>query len=201
MFNAYYLLWDQCKDAMQAKIKVTAKFVERRTKFDAITLFKAIRTSINKFESTRYKYASLQRAYTKYFLFKQMKATNSDYLEGAQDHYQLIEDHGDTIGPVEDETLTKEELRSMEPVDATLQNQDEIDTAEAQQKTQAKQRIHDKFLVDGFILNADKKHYGKLIKDQENGYIASRNKWPEDLQSAYTCRGFHSPICQFFKVR
>ena len=34
-------------------------------------------------------------------------------------------------------------------------------------------------------MNADRRHYGKLIKDLENGYTASRKKLLEDLQSAY----------------
>ena len=102
------------------------KFAKMKIKFDAIVLLKAIRTSIHKFKSTRYKYASLQRAYKKYFSFKQMKLSNSDYLEGSIDRYQLIADHGGTIGPVDDKTLITEELRSIPPIDSSLTDATDI---------------------------------------------------------------------------
>ena len=42
-----------------------------------------------------------------------------------------------------------------------------------------------KYLVTGFILDADKKLYSKLVEDLENSYSASINEWLKDLQSAY----------------
>ena len=60
MSNSYHLLWGQCTDAMQAKITEMPEFVKKKVKFDAIILLEGIRTSIHKFESIRYKYASLQ---------------------------------------------------------------------------------------------------------------------------------------------
>ena len=115
--------------------------------FFAIALLKGIRTSIHKFESTRYKYASLQQAYQKYFVFRQIRLTNSDYLEGVQVYYQLTEDNGGTIGPVDDKNLIRGELRSIPLVDSNTKDKQEVYNSNAQQLVQEKEKIQDIFLL------------------------------------------------------
>ena len=140
-------------------------FIKMKMEFDVIALLKAIRTSIHKFEPTRYKHASLQGIYQKYFLFKQNKLTNSNYLKGVEDHNQLIEDQGDTIGPVDDQNLFREKLRSIPPVDQTIKDDKEIYEANAQRLGKAKLQIKDKFLASRFSLNASRRQHRKLIND------------------------------------
>ena len=70
MSKAFYLLWGQCTDPLQAKIKSMSDYDTIKDKCDSIALLKNIKLSIFKFETTRYPYASIQTALSKFLMFR-----------------------------------------------------------------------------------------------------------------------------------
>jgi hypothetical protein len=49
----------------------------------------------------------------------------------------------------------------------------------------AKEVSREGYLVCAFILDTDRKRYGKLVEDTENAHVQKDNKWPKTLVEAY----------------
>ena len=59
MSIAYHLRCGKCTETPQAKFKSLNNYQQMKTDFYAIDMLKGIKASIYKFESTRYRFASL----------------------------------------------------------------------------------------------------------------------------------------------
>jgi hypothetical protein len=59
------------------------------------------------------------------------------------------------------------------------------DAPTPEERTHAKERAKDQYLVVMFLVNSDKKRYGALVQDIENEYTRGLDTYPTSLSAAY----------------
>ena len=180
--NAYELIWGQCTDAIKDKIKASNDYAVLKRKRDPIQLLFHVRKLIFNFKAERYPYASMHKAVTRFGSYRQGKAPCLEYQERFLDNLKLIEDTGGKIGPncnpgTNDDFSLKTELEEflVDPATAT-----------DSKKKAAFLRMYNKYIACCFLLQADKKRFGKLIEEYENASIQNKDLWPKTFEGAYT---------------
>jgi hypothetical protein len=107
----YSVIWGQCSEAMQAKIKSDKLYDDMQEVDDSLTLIKMIKGIAYKFESQKNIYLALDNAKCAFYAYKQGKdETNANYMSKFKNTIEVIEHYGGTIG--EDNALILEELKT-----------------------------------------------------------------------------------------
>jgi hypothetical protein len=168
--NALYsVVWEQCSETMRAKVKAVAKYKEKAEVNDCFWLLKQIKAITLKFDETKDKFMSLLDARTSLMNCKQdIGQTNDVYKTILRSWADTIEYHGGTVA--EDFTLIPEK-----------------DTA-GKTRTDAdrKDMARDRTLSLLFIRGADPTRYGTLIAELSNAFAMGTDKYPANLEVAYT---------------
>jgi hypothetical protein len=106
----YMVVWAQCSNAMQVKMKSISTFTKFDEERECLDLLKEIKGVSYKFEAQRYPPLALYEAKSAFFRFQQHKAlSNTDYLDKFKALYEVIEHFGGMIG--HDPMLIKDEAR------------------------------------------------------------------------------------------
>jgi hypothetical protein len=116
----YSIVWSQCSDAMQAKIKSTNRFSEMHDDNDSLSLLKVIKGVSYKFESQKNIYLALDNAKTAFYSSRQgSDETNANFMTRFKDSIEVNEHYGGCIG--DDHALFEEELKLLvqDPTKAT----------------------------------------------------------------------------------
>jgi Reverse transcriptase (RNA-dependent DNA polymerase) len=165
----YAVIWGQCSENMQNKIKSIDDFEEKNKSCDCVWLLQSIRKVTYNFEDRRYVYASLLNAELNYLNYKQHEhETVAQYLMNFRTRYEVFEHYGGCIG-------THDTALKAVPDDSGKLTDNE---------RRAKSR--DATLAHLFIRHADPKRFATLIVDLDNQYSRGNNQFPVTLQNAYT---------------
>jgi hypothetical protein len=174
----YMVVWAQCSNAMQVKMKSISTFKKFDEERDCLDLLKEIKGVSYKFEAQRYPPLALYEAKSAFFRFQQHKAlSNTDYLDKFKALYEVIEHFGGMIG--HDPMLIKDEARRNGT--SNHANLTETDTEYINNIPAARQR----FLAYAFIQGADKTRFGDLLLELENQHTCGNDNFPRDLTGAY----------------
>jgi hypothetical protein len=164
----YNLVWGQCSDALQAKIESQPEFARIRDyPMEGIELLKLIKTVSFKFEPQVYKPLAIHDAVRKFMSTKQGKQMQAaEYLEQFQNHLDVLEAVGATIGP-------HKGVINMIAGEAGIATPAQINEA------------NERSIAVAFISNADKTRYGRLLEDLRNNYLMGQDNYPKTLTGAY----------------
>jgi hypothetical protein len=168
--NALYsVVWEQCSDTMKAKVKAVTTYKEKAAALDCFWLLKQIKAITLQFDETKDKFMSLLDARTSLMNCKQdIGQTNDVYKAILRGWADTIEYHGGSVA--EDFTLIPEK-------DANGVKRSEVER---------KDLARDRTLSLLFIRGADPTRYGTLIAELSNWYAMGVDKYPSDLEVAYT---------------
>ena len=177
MHSSYSVIWGQCSEAMQAKIKSDKLYDDMQEVDDSLMLIKMIKGIAYKFESQKNIYLALNNVKcTFYYAYKQgPDETNANYMSKFKNTIKVIEHYGGMIG--EDKALVLEELKSLVGRNNETASTEEIKTA----KDQAKCKMH----AIAFLKRADKGRYGQLITDLENQFTRGTDQYPMSVTETF----------------
>jgi len=167
----YSVIWNQCSEAMQAKVKSDDGYDEMYESSDSLELIKIIKGVAYKFESQKNIYLALDDAKCTFYAYHQgADESNSSYMSKFKNFIEVIEHYGGSIG--EDQALINEELKSF-----STPNDKETKTA----KETAKQKMH----AIAFLKRADKNRYSLLVTDLENNFTRGTDQYPTSITETY----------------
>jgi hypothetical protein len=153
----YNLVWGQCSDALRAKIEAQPEFPHIRDyPMEGIELLKLIKTISFKFEPQVYKPLAIDDALRKFMSARQGKQMQAaEYLEHFQNHLDVLEAVGATIGP-------HRGVISMIAGEGEVATPAEINEAS------------ERSIAVAFLNGADKTRYGRLLEDLRNNYLRGK---------------------------
>lgn len=162
---AYDVVWGQCSEPLQAKLKSMPKFEEKDNESDCVWILLEIRGIMLEFENERNLNLSLSDAHRVFELFQQGELTLPLYLEQYHSLINTIEHYGGSIG--NDPGLLK-------LCDSTK--------SEDEKKKEAKER----YLGILFIKKANRAQFGGLWTELENQYSRGLDQYPTTITGAYS---------------
>jgi hypothetical protein len=77
MKTAYTVIWGQCTEALQVKLKTSPLFIKKDAACNAVWLLKEIKGVMQQFEGQRFLHLALDEPKTKYYAYKQAYETHS----------------------------------------------------------------------------------------------------------------------------
>ena len=161
---------------MRNKLEAMSNFETINNKQDPIALIKAIKGITYSFRDQKYLPGSLWRAYKNLFNTVQREDEDiKDFYKRFQNAVEVLENYVSNIRNMTD-------LYKIEENYAKL---DVDEKSETENIKKAKDSTREMFLGYGILANCDKKKYGNLVEDLENGYTFGENKYPKTQQKAY----------------
>jgi hypothetical protein len=171
----YSVIWNQCSEAMQTKIKSAESFKATNTDSDSLAILKEIKGIAYKLESQKNIYLALDNAKCTFYSYQQAAdETNANYLSKFKNVIEVIEHYRGAIG--EDQVLVLEELKK-DGVDNDIPTADEL----AQATKTTKNKAH----AMAFLKRADKGRYRQLSTELENQYTRGTDQYPITVTEAY----------------
>jgi hypothetical protein len=110
--SMYSLIWGQCSESMQAKIKSTTGFESMRDNTDSLELLQTIKGIAYKFEAQDNIYMAMDDAKNAFYTYVQSHdETNASYLTKFKNMVEVIEHYGGSVG--DDEIFVTSELKKI----------------------------------------------------------------------------------------
>jgi hypothetical protein len=173
----YSVIWSQCSEAMQAKIKSVPGYQTMNEDANSLSLLQEIKGIAYKFESQKNIYVAINLAKKSFFSTRQAQhETNAAFLTRYKDSIAVIEHYDGHIG--DDTALIEEEEKKMTaamlPTPLT-----------ADQRTSCITLAKSKSNVIYFICCADPIRYATLTTDLENQFTRGNDQYPDTITDAY----------------
>ena len=147
------LVWGQCSDVLQGKIKQLEKYGAQSAKKDGLWLLKEVKAVVYNFQSQEHYVVSLWKAVDAFRKFRQHRSmTVPQYLEKFKNLVESGEYCGGSIG---NDTNIMRNVLAVERITNTM--------ATAEQMERVMMNAKDRYLGVAFILQADPTRYGRLI--------------------------------------
>ena len=123
----YMIIWGQCSETMQAKIKTMDDFKQMHSDRDSLSLLTTIQGIMFNFERQNYPHLALHEAFAIFYALKQHRhQSNSDYLTKFKNLVNVIDHYGGSIGNhsrlVVDEVRRTHNVSTVDPASTEYQN-------------------------------------------------------------------------------
>ena len=160
----YTVIWGQCSEAMQVKLKTATNFKKMDDACNSVWLLKEIQAVMQQFEGQRFLHLALDEAKTKYYAYKQAYETPlATYIEEIMALVDVIEHYGGDL-------CSDPGLIAIAPGDT-----DEVKKKNARNKT----------LALSVLKRANDRRYAGLLVELENQYTRGLDQYPTDVTAAY----------------
>jgi hypothetical protein len=170
----YFLIWDQCTERLQHKLKMMDNYKSHYDTMDGLGLLRSVKHAIYGFPSHMYYPHALVNAYRRFYSFYQRHHTsNEDYLNEFQCLVEVIlYNCGCIIG---DPAMLQKMAHEKQGVDSSDRTGDP-DTKVAQ----------DQYLAMAFLLGANRARYESILIQLHNSYLLGRrNVYPQTVSVAF----------------
>ena len=175
--NLWSIVWGQCTEVMQAKLKADDAFDGLKANSDSLGLIKVIKQLSYNSESQKYELQLLYEATKQFYNCRQEpRMTAQIYLERFNNALDVVEYCGGTVG------VDKGLIAKL----ATARGED-IATLTSLQLKVLEIDSRERYLAVAFLLGADRQRYGKLIIDIENNFLKSGDdgEFPNTVTQAF----------------
>jgi Zinc knuckle len=167
----YSIIWGQCSEAMQAKVKSAVNYETMHDDSDSLMLLAEIKGIAYKFESQKNIYVALDMAKGAFYSSRQAQGeTNAAYMTRFKDSIAVIEHYGGSIG--DDEALIQEEIKKLGTSKPTAA---QVAACTAREKAHAV----------AFLRRADATRYATLTTDLENQFPRGNDQYPTTVTDTY----------------
>ena len=172
----YMIIWGQCSETMQAKLKTMTDFKQMHSDRDSLLLLTTIQGVIFHFETQNYPHRALHDAFATFYALKQHRhQSNSEYLTKFKNQVNVIDHYGGSIGNhnrlVVDEVCRTHNVSSVDPT--STEYIDAIPDA------------NNHYLAYCFLRFADNHRYSKLLDMLANQLMLGNDQYPADVTKAY----------------
>jgi hypothetical protein len=175
MQRAYSLVLGQCSKLLRAKLKQSSDWAQVSSAFDVLGLTKLIKSIVFKFDDQKFLPVSLYQAKQNFCSLCQGTMMNAEYLEKFSNYVDITLSYG---GEILDAAVLEYTRNKLHPGTA----------ASAQttlQRAIVRVAARELCLGTAFILQCDRRRYGKLLKELENNFTKGHNNYPQDMVKAY----------------
>ena len=197
LMDVFAVIWGQCSVSVQAKVKLSKEYDEKKDDVDCAWLLNEVKNVINKLEGKRHKFSAIVEARDSVHNFVQKEGeNNSNYFENFKSLIESFEHYGGTIGG--DHGLLEEITDKSDPdhpgeipqgTDADKVRKWIENDMKYKQKVAAASR--DRTLGIMFLKKADRTRYGDLWTSIHNQYSRGTDQFPNDLTEAYNILTTH----------
>jgi Zinc knuckle len=171
----YAIVWGQCTDSLQEKVKAMSTYDKLVQNGEGIELLKSIRDIVYKREREKNPWHTWYEANLQLYLFRLgPNMPNQDYFQRFQNLVDVVEQCGGGIGNVKE---LQTEMLKIVAVNPSSPTSDEV--------VLAKTKSRDRFFATIFFLRADRARYGSLQRDVQNERLQGQDRYPNTLVEAY----------------
>ena len=169
----YSLVWGQCTDIMQQKVRSSEGFdVTMKTK-NGVGLLTAIKNIAFSFEGQKYHPLSLLEAKKRFLNQVQGRTvTTQAYYEKFRNTMNVLKAIGADIGL--DSGMRK-----------ILNGDRDLSTMTSDEKKSIDEEVVERFMAITLLMGADRTRYGRLLDNLENEFVAGHDNYPKTLTDAY----------------
>lgn len=170
----FSLVWQQCTEAMHAKVKAHREFKVIELALDGIELLRVIKLICFNIEDEKYAPQKVHETKAAFYALKQGRDSDQAYQVRFMNTVEVIEQCGASLG---EDPLT----RTMVCKDLGLLE----DTTDATEIAIIFKTVRDYTLGTALILGADSDRYSNMIRGLKNASLAGRDEWPKNVTEAY----------------
>jgi hypothetical protein len=175
MQKAYSLILGQCTELLRAKMKQSADWATISVAFDVLGLILRIKAIVFKFDDQKFLPVSLHQAKQNFYSLRQGTISNAEYLEKFNN---LVDIASSYDGEILDGAVLEYTRDKLHPGTVPA---DQNDAEMAIVRETAKELV----LATAFVLQCDRRRYGKLLEELENDFTKGHNNYPPDMVKAY----------------
>jgi hypothetical protein len=170
----FSLVWQQCTEAMHAKVKAHREFKTIELALDGIELLRIIKLICFNIEDEKYAPQKVHETKAAFYALKQGRDSDQAYQVRFMNTVEVIEQCGASLG---EDPLT----RIMVCRDLGFQ----LNTTDATELAQITKTVRDYTLGTALILGADHERYSNMVRGLKNASLAGRDEWPKNVTEAY----------------
>ena len=177
---AYSVIWGQCSETLQHKLKNSKRWEIISTTQNPIDLLEQIKVISYRYEEDKYLPMSIHNAKSAFYRFNQRDLSLNDYRERYTNVVEIATSYENRL--YDDKLLDylcKEKYNlSWEDIEG--------DDDYADEQKELHELAHEVTVATGFLASSDRRRYGKILNDLENDCIKGNNSnYPKDMASAY----------------
>ena len=174
----YMIIWGQCSDTMQARLRSLDVFEKIESNKDCLRLLKEIKGITYKFESQRYPFeATFESLHAFYQTRQHQHQTNADYLQKFRNMVNVLDHYKIAIG--EDPVLIRDELKR-----SGIDGYENM-TKKDEKYQAAIPKARERFIGYVFLRGSDPNRYSTLINGLSNQFTIGTDQYPDNLTTAY----------------
>jgi hypothetical protein len=167
--------WAQCTELLKSKLKQSGDWDQVSTVYDLLGLTRLIKSIVFKFDDQKFLPVSLHQAKQNFYIMRQGQMTNAEYLEKFNNLVDIASSYnGDILDPA-----VLEYCRLKLHPGTVIANQN------IAEMLIVRQTASDLCLATAFILQCDRRRFGKLLEELENDFTKGHNNYPSDMVKAY----------------
>jgi hypothetical protein len=175
MQKAYSLILGQCTELLRAKLKQSADWTQVSSTFDVLELTRLIKSIVFKFDGQKFLPVSLHQAKQNFYSLCQGTMTKAEYLEKVTNLVDITSSYDGEILNTAIVEYTRLRIHPGTNVGA------QTDPQMVMVQIAAKELC----LATAFLLQCNRRRYGKLLKELENDFTKGHMNYPPDMVKAY----------------
>ena len=176
--NLFSLVWGQCENPLQEKLKALPQYQDIANRCDAMALLRAIREVTFEHESQRYQAIQVFETNRRLTNIRQKRSESiSEYLERLQNLVEQVETNKGTVGFTP--AMVDVELARLQPPRDT-------DTATVDEYAEAVSAAKERYLAVVFLSGLAEYRYEQMLRTMDNDYLrGDKQSYPTTLNKAY----------------
>ena len=171
----FSLVWQQCTEALHAKIKAHRGYQAMEQDLDGIELLRVIKLICFNIEDEKYSPQKVHETKAAFYALRQGHDSDQAYQQKFMNTVEVIEQCGASLG---EDPLTRLLACKNLGYDAG--------TSTSSEKVEVTKLVRDYTLGTALILGADPDRYSGMIRGLKNASLAGRDEWPKNVTEAYS---------------
>ena len=170
----FSLVWQQCTEALHAKVKAHRGYQAMEQNLDGIELLRMIKLICFNIEDEKYSPQKVHETKAAFYALRQGRDTDQSYQQKFMNTVEVIEQCGASLG---EDPLVRVLVCKNLGYDTTTKSSTEI--------AEITKVVRDYTLGTALILGADPARYSGMIRGLKNASLAGRDEWPKNVTEAY----------------
>jgi hypothetical protein len=170
----FSLVWQQCTEALHAKVKAHRGYITMERDLDGIELLRVIKLICFNIEDEKYSPQKVHETKAAFYALRQGRDSDQNYQQKFMNTVEVIEQCGASLG---EDPLTRLLACKNLGYNANTTTDTEI--------VEITKLVRDYTLGTALILGADPSRYSGMIRGLKNASLAGRDEWPKNVTEAY----------------
>ena len=178
---AYSVIWGQCSETLQHKLKNSKNWGTISTTQNPIDLLEQIKIISYRYEEDKYLPMSIHNAKSAFYKFNMRDLSLNDYRERYTNVVEIATSYDNKLY---DKKLL--DYLCKEKYDMDWEDMLADPVLYSDEIKDLHEMAHDVTVATGFLASSDKRRFGKILNDLENDCIkGNSSNYPKDMAAAY----------------